>query len=80
MIGRLLRGLRFVLATMLIGCVRFYQACLRPMMPAVCRFHPSCSEYFILAVNKYGPWRGACKGAWRICRCNPWCQGGFDPP
>jgi putative membrane protein insertion efficiency factor len=80
MTGWLLNCLRFVLATVLIGGVRFYQVCLRPMLPAVCRFHPSCSEYFILAVNKYGPLRGACKGAWRICRCNPWCQGGFDPP
>lgn len=72
--------LRFCLATFLIGCVRFYQMVLRPILPAVCRFQPSCSEYFILAVNKYGPLRGACKGVGRICRCNPFHPGGFDPP
>ena len=60
--------------------VRFYQVCLRPLLPAVCRFHPSCSEYFILAVRKYGPLRGATRGFGRICRCNPWNPGGYDPP
>jgi putative membrane protein insertion efficiency factor len=80
MMNRLLGGARFVLATVFIGVVRFYQVCLRPMLPAVCRFEPSCSEYFIQAVHKYGPLRGACKGTWRICRCNPFSQGGYDPP
>ena len=64
----------------LISFVRGYQMLLRPILPAVCRFEPSCSEYFIQAVQKYGPLRGACKGAWRICRCNPFCRGGIDPP
>lgn len=73
MIGR-------VVAAFLIASVRMYQLLLRPILPAVCRFEPSCSEYFIAAVQKYGPLRGALKGAWRICRCNPFCQGGFDPP
>lgn len=68
------------LAAFLIGGVRFYQVCLRPVLPSVCRFYPSCSEYFILAVRKHGPLRGACKGVGRICRCNPWTAGGYDPP
>ena len=80
MIGRLLAPVRFLAAAVLVGGVRFYQFGLRPMLPSVCRFHPSCSEYFILAVNKHGPLRGACKGVWRICRCNPWSPGGYDPP
>ena len=71
MMGRLLKGVRFAISTVLIAGVRFYQTYLRPVLPSVCRFEPSCSEYFIQAVNKYGPLRGACKGAWRICRCNP---------
>jgi putative membrane protein insertion efficiency factor len=78
--SRLLAGVRFVGSTVLIAGVRCYQVCLRPILPAVCRFEPSCSEYFIQAVHKYGPLRGACKGAWRIFRCNPFSQGGFDPP
>jgi putative membrane protein insertion efficiency factor len=80
MIARLLAVGRFVLSTFLIAGVRFYQACLRPMLPPLCRYHPSCSEYMIAAVHKYGPVCGACKGVWRICRCNPWSAGGFDPP
>jgi putative membrane protein insertion efficiency factor len=80
MIGRIFAAVRSVLAAVLIGFVRGYQMVLRPILPSVCRFEPSCSEYFIQAVRKYGPLRGACKGAWRICRCNPFCQGGFDPP
>ena len=73
MIGR-------AVAAALIGLVRGYQMLLRPILPSVCRFEPSCSEYFIQAVRKYGPLRGACKGAWRICRCNPFNRGGYDPP
>ncbi len=60
--------------------VKCYQRCLRPVLPAVCRFQPSCSEYMILAVNKYGPARGAWRGFRRICRCHPWNAGGYDPP
>ena len=80
MIGRLWGAVRAFVAACLIALVRGYQVLLRPILPAVCRFEPSCSEYFIGAVRKYGPLRGACKGAWRICRCNPFCQGGYDPP
>ena len=69
-----------MLSAFLVASVRVYQIALRPLLPPACRFYPSCSEYFILAVHKYGPIRGAAKGVWRICRCNPFCQGGFDPP
>jgi putative membrane protein insertion efficiency factor len=79
-IGKLLWPVSWVLQWSLIGCVRFYQGVLRPMMPPLCRFEPSCSEYFIGAVRKYGPLRGAYKGVGRICRCHPWSAGGFDPP
>ncbi len=60
--------------------VRFYQIAIGPMLPKVCRYEPSCSEYFIQAVHKHGPIRGGCKGVWRVCRCNPWGGSGFDPP
>ncbi len=80
MIRKLWQLLRTMLATFLICGVRFYQICIRPVLPSVCRFTPSCSEYFILAVQKYGPLRGAWKGTGRICRCHPWHPGGHDPP
>ncbi len=68
------------LAGVLIGCVRLYQYTIRPLLPPACRFTPGCSEYFILAVRKYGPVKGGAKGAWRICRCHPFSAGGYDPP
>jgi putative membrane protein insertion efficiency factor len=80
MIRRALAWLGSLLAAVLIGGVRFYQICLRPVLPSVCRFYPSCSEYFILAVRKHGPVVGAAKGVWRICRCHPFNPGGLDPP
>ena len=65
---------------LLIAGVRFYQICIGPLLGRHCRFEPSCSHYFIQAVNKYGAVRGATKGVWRICRCYPWHPGGYDPP
>ncbi|MBI3466095.1 MAG: membrane protein insertion efficiency factor YidD [Planctomycetes bacterium] len=64
----------------LIALVRAYQVLISPLIGPVCRFEPSCSQYFIGAVQKYGAIRGAAKGVWRICRCHPWNRGGYDPP
>ena len=64
----------------LIGLVRLYQIVLSPLLGRHCRFHPSCSNYFIQAVEKYGPLKGSLRGLWRICRCNPFNPGGEDPP
>jgi putative membrane protein insertion efficiency factor len=80
MIARVIGWLRSFLAAFLIAGVRCYQYGLSPLLPTVCRFYPSCSEYFIQAVVKHGPVRGSLKGVWRICRCNPLCEGGYDPP
>jgi putative membrane protein insertion efficiency factor len=67
-------------ARVVIGLVRGYQIALSPIFGGQCRFHPSCSQYFILAVEKYGVVSGSLRGAWRILRCNPFCPGGYDPP
>ena len=65
---------------LLILMVRWYQIVLGPFLGGHCRFRPSCSVYFIQAVQKYGPFKGACKGVARICRCHPFHPGGYDPP
>ena len=65
---------------LLIAGVRLYQITLSPYLGQQCRFQPTCSHYFIGAVEKYGAVRGSLLGTWRICRCNPWCEGGYDPP
>ena len=75
--------LRFILrlpSFVLIGLVRIYQWTLSPIIGRQCRFQPTCSHYYIGAVQKYGPLRGSLKGLWRICRCNPFFRGGEDPP
>ena len=65
---------------LLIKSVRLYQIFLSPIMGQQCRFSPSCSAYFIEAVEKHGAIVGSAKGIWRICRCNPFNRGGHDPP
>lgn len=67
-------------AQLAIGVVRIYQWTLSPLLGQRCRFDPSCSRYFIGAVEKYGLLRGGAKGIARICRCHPWHPGGYDPP
>lgn len=60
--------------------IRTYQRLLSPLLGNVCRFYPSCSNYTIGAIEKYGLLRGIWKGTKRICRCHPWNPGGYDPP
>ena len=67
-------------ALFLIAGVRFYQLTLSWLVGRYCRFRPTCSNYFIQSVEKYGAIRGACRGVLRICRCHPWHPGGDDPP
>ncbi len=64
----------------LIGLVRLYQWLLSPLLGHNCRYQPTCSEYFIESVKKYGALRGSFRGFLRICRCHPWHPGGYDPP
>lgn len=64
----------------LIFCVRIYQWTLSPFIGQQCRFSPTCSNYYIQAVRKYGAVSGSLRGFWRICRCHPFHPGGYDPP
>jgi hypothetical protein len=77
--SRALRILTAPLAWLAIGLVRLYQRYLSPLLPATCRFEPSCSHYMIEALRKKGFVVGFAKGVWRILRCNPFCKGGYDP-
>ena len=72
--------LRRLTAFLLIGAVRGYQLLISPLLGPRCRFTPTCSNYFIGAVQKHGPLKGAMRGVWRVCRCHPWSRGGYDPP
>ena len=63
-----------------IFAVRAYQCWVSPLVGPSCRFSPTCSEYAVLAVKKYGAARGAVKAAGRVCRCHPLSAGGVDLP
>ena len=58
--------------------VRFYQRGISPALPARCKYHPTCSEYAVQAVRRYGVMRGVVLAGWRLLRCNPWSHGGVD--
>ena len=68
-----------ILKKALITLVRGYQIFLSPIMPGKCRFYPTCSTYFIQAVEKYGPLKGSLLGIKRILKCHPFHEGGYDP-
>lgn len=59
--------------------VFFYRACISPLTPPSCRYTPTCSQYMIEAVNKYGVIKGGWLGIKRILRCHPWGGSGYDP-
>jgi putative membrane protein insertion efficiency factor len=58
--------------------VRFYQRFVSPGLPARCKYYPTCSEYAVQAVKRYGILRGVVLATWRLLRCNPWSHGGVD--
>jgi putative membrane protein insertion efficiency factor len=62
-----------------IATLGFYKRFLSPLLPSACRYRPTCSEYMIEAVDKYGVGRGVWMGALRLLRCHPFREGGFDP-
>src|SRR5579864_7148055 len=62
-----------------IATLRFYKRYLSPFLPSACRYQPTCSEYMLEAVSKYGVLRGVSMGVRRLLRCHPFREGGFDP-
>ena len=63
-----------------IGLVQLYRATLGALFPTTCKYHPSCSQYAIDALRRYGLLRGSVLAGWRLLRCNPWSRGGVDRP
>ena len=60
--------------------LKIYQKLISPLYPASCRYYPTCSQYSVEAVEKYGVIKGLFKSLWRILRCNPFAKGGIDKP
>ncbi len=59
--------------------LRCYKRCISPFLPSACRFYPTCSEYMLEAVTRYGAVRGVWMGLKRLAKCHPFHAGGFDP-
>jgi len=64
---------------LVIATIKTYKYAVSPMLPSSCRFTPTCSEYAVDAISKYGTLKGTSLAARRILKCNPFHEGGFDP-
>jgi len=64
---------------LLILPIRFYRTFISPLFPPVCRFQPTCSQYAIEAIDRFGLWRGSWLALRRLLRCHPLHPGGYDP-
>ena len=64
--------------TIFVAPIRAYQRVLSPAFGTRCKYHPSCSEYAVQAIERYGILRGLVLAGWRLLRCNPWSLGGVD--
>ncbi len=64
----------------LIKLIKLYKKYISPLKTPSCRYYPTCSDYSIQAIEKYGVLKGSLKSIWRIIRCNPFSKGGIDYP
>lgn len=69
------RGLR----ALAVAPIVLYQKAISPALPRRCKYEPTCSRYAVDAIREYGILRGLVLAAWRVLRCNPWSDGGYDP-
>ena len=76
---RLAKLISTVIAKIMLGIIWFYRHCISPLLPPVCRYTPTCSQYAVEAIKKYGPFKGGWLAAKRIMRCAPWGGSGYDP-
>ncbi|MEJ7558897.1 MAG: membrane protein insertion efficiency factor YidD [Pedobacter sp.] len=76
---RIYKGLLTLLGWLLIGVIKLYQWLLSPLLGASCRYTPTCSQYGLEAIQKYGPFKGGWLTLKRIGSCHPWGGHGHDP-
>jgi putative membrane protein insertion efficiency factor len=62
-----------------VGPIVAYQRLISPALPRRCKYEPTCSAYAVQAIREFGILRGLALGTWRLLRCNPWSNGGYDP-
>lgn len=64
---------------LLIKLIQVYRAGISSRTPPSCKYIPTCSQYGIEAIERFGAFKGSLLTLWRILRCNPWSRGGYDP-
>jgi putative membrane protein insertion efficiency factor len=64
---------------MVLAPIGLYRRLISPALPRRCKYEPTCSRYVVQAVEEYGILRGLVLAMWRLLRCNPWSDGGYDP-
>jgi putative membrane protein insertion efficiency factor len=74
-----LNAVRAVFVWLLVTPIRLYKALISPLLPPLCRFHPSCSVYAMGAIRTHGPLAGSWLAVRRLSRCHPFHPGGLDP-
>ena len=67
------------LSRLMLGLIWLYRHLISPLTPATCRYTPTCSQYAVEAIKKYGPFKGGWLALRRILRCHPWGGSGYDP-
>jgi putative membrane protein insertion efficiency factor len=72
-------GLVMLIRQIACAMLRAYKKVVSPLLPASCRYTPTCSEYAQEAIERHGVIRGGCLAAWRLLRCNPLAGSGYDP-
>jgi len=68
-----------VISGLLIGLIKLYQGAISPLLPGACRYSPTCSQYGVDALKRFGPLKGGWLTLKRFASCNPWGGHGHDP-
>jgi len=71
--------MKWLLTKIMLGLIAIYKTFISPLLMPSCRYYPTCSEYGVQAITKYGPFKGGWLTLKRILRCNPWGGHGHDP-
>jgi putative membrane protein insertion efficiency factor len=74
-----MKAIKFIFSWLFLSIIRLYQLLLSPLLGASCRFSPTCSQYGMEAIKKYGPFKGGWLTLKRIGSCHPWGRHGHDP-
>jgi putative membrane protein insertion efficiency factor len=71
--------MKTLFSKLMLGLIRLYKKAISPYLPPACRYTPTCSDYGVEAIRKYGPWKGGKLTLRRILSCHPWGGHGYDP-